>query len=295
MAYRSIAVGVDLGADRLRPTPGSRRAIEQARVLSERWDARILLVHSSRADEHWEAERGWVYVDGSRPESAATLESLAKEIGAGVRVVSEDPERALVGLALAGEVDLVVVGKRSVPGLDGRRLGSVALKCVRSCPCALWVVDPDAPAVPRRVLAATDLGPVGDRALRAAADVAGSFGAELHVVHSLQVPLSAQMEGAEVPWIAEARARAQAHVGRLLTGTPLAGKAALHIGPSAPTSAILDATGALAPDLVVLGSISRGGLSGLLVGNTAERVLPRLQASLLVLKPDDFVCPLPAD
>jgi universal stress protein E len=292
MGFRRIAAGVDLGASRRGPTPGSRRALDEARALARRWGSRLTLVHSSRADEHWDPEHGWVFVDGNAPGSGAVLEALAREVGAELRVVHEDPDLALARLAQRGEADLVVVGKRSVPGVDGRRLGSVALKCLRSCPCPVWVVDPDASPGPRRVLAATDLSPVGDRVLEAAAAVAAD--AELHVLHALQVPLSAQMEDAESTWIAGARWRAEAHVARRLAGTPWAGKVTLHVAPTSPTEAILDAARALVPDLVVLGTISRGGLAGLLVGNTAERVLPHLDGSLLVVKPADFVSPIDA-
>jgi nucleotide-binding universal stress UspA family protein len=44
-----------------------------------------------------------------------------------------------------------------------------------------------------------------------------------------------------------------------------------------------------------MGTISRGGVAGLLLGNTAERLLSRLDVSLLALKPADFVCPVTFD
>ena len=42
-------------------------------------------------------------------------------------------------------------------------------------------------------------------------------------------------------------------------------------------------------DLVSMGSLGRGFLRGMLIGNTAEKVLRSLPASLLTVKPDDFV------
>ncbi|MBW2698633.1 MAG: universal stress protein, partial [Deltaproteobacteria bacterium] len=56
--------------------------------------------------------------------------------------------------------------------------------------------------------------------------------------------------------------------------------------------AILGCVDRLAPDLVVMGTISRGGIAGVLVGNTAERLLTRLDCSLLTVKPESFVCPV---
>jgi nucleotide-binding universal stress UspA family protein len=45
-------------------------------------------------------------------------------------------------------------------------------------------------------------------------------------------------------------------------------------------------------DLVVMGTVSRVGISGLLIGNTAERVLSSINASVLTVKPDGFKTPV---
>jgi nucleotide-binding universal stress UspA family protein len=45
-------------------------------------------------------------------------------------------------------------------------------------------------------------------------------------------------------------------------------------------------------DLLVMGTVARGGIAGLLIGNTAERILRRLPCSVLAVKPDDFVSPV---
>ena len=48
-------------------------------------------------------------------------------------------------------------------------------------------------------------------------------------------------------------------------------------------------------DLVVMGTVARGGIAGLLIGNTAERVLRKLPCSVLAVKPDGFVSPVALD
>ncbi len=47
------------------------------------------------------------------------------------------------------------------------------------------------------------------------------------------------------------------------------------------------------PDVLVMGTIARHGLSRLLLGSTAESVLRQVGCSVLMLKPRDFVCPIP--
>jgi nucleotide-binding universal stress UspA family protein len=44
-----------------------------------------------------------------------------------------------------------------------------------------------------------------------------------------------------------------------------------------------------AVDLVVMGTVGRSGIPGFVIGNTAERMLNRLECSLLTLKPSGFV------
>lgn len=42
-------------------------------------------------------------------------------------------------------------------------------------------------------------------------------------------------------------------------------------------------------DLVVMGTVGRSGITGVVIGNTAETVLSQLQCSVLAIKPKDFV------
>jgi nucleotide-binding universal stress UspA family protein len=48
-------------------------------------------------------------------------------------------------------------------------------------------------------------------------------------------------------------------------------------------------------DLIVMGTVSRSGLPGFLIGNSAEKVLPLVDCSLLTVKPEGFVSPVKAD
>ncbi len=45
-------------------------------------------------------------------------------------------------------------------------------------------------------------------------------------------------------------------------------------------------------DLVVMGTLGRAGLPGLLIGNTAEAILGQLECALLAVKPPGFVSPV---
>jgi nucleotide-binding universal stress UspA family protein len=59
--------------------------------------------------------------------------------------------------------------------------------------------------------------------------------------------------------------------------------------PERAISHFLDRNGV---DLVVMGTVARSGIPGLVMGNTAERVLQRLRGSVLAIKPPGFVSPI---
>ncbi len=45
-------------------------------------------------------------------------------------------------------------------------------------------------------------------------------------------------------------------------------------------------------DLVVMGTVARTGIMGLLIGNTAETILDQLDCSVLAVKPEGFLTPV---
>lgn len=298
-SLRKIVVGADLGPRGRALTPGSELAVRQAELVAGRFGAPVCVVHSSALDEHWEPERGeYVVSEGTGEAGRAALEAAVEGLrGAGVEarlVVSQ--ERAWLALLreARGAEGLVIVGKRSNDVSDGRRLGSVSLKLLHACPGDVWVVRPDSNLQPKLVLAAGDLTPVGEEVVRTAAAVAGAFGSELHVVHACSLPMSVQIEGprAEASYEREARDVASQQIRAWLAGSEVAESAKLHVGITSPTQAILAGEARLSPDLVVMGTVSRGVVAGFFIGHTAERLLGRLDCSLLTVKPEDFVCPV---
>jgi len=67
-------------------------------------------------------------------------------------------------------------------------------------------------------------------------------------------------------------------------------QARLHRGE--PDAIIPEFVVAEGVDLMVMGTVARSGLAGLLIGTTAERVLRKLPCSVLTVKPDGFVSPI---
>ena len=299
---RRLLLALDLAPDRRGLSAGSRLAADQALRLATTCGAEVTLLHSTAADEVWDPAEGYVVSpDGLEPPGRDALEVALEEFRtAGVRAdltLSEEPSwLAIVHRVLREGSDLVVSGKRNEAESHGPRVGSVAMKLLRKCPCAVWVARPGGAPAPRRVLAASDLSPVGERVIELATFVAAEFRASLHVVHAFQLPFAVQWEGdaAQADFEHREREVRRERLEAQVAQTKFPGEVHYYAGLTSPSRAILSCDERLDPDLVVLGTISRAGIAGLLVGNTAERLLGRLDCSLLTVKPDDFVCPVAA-
>ena len=103
-------------------------------------------------------------------------------------------------------------------------------------------------------------------------------------------------EDAYASYVDEARNRAAADLRKLTQslGSPF-GRVPMIQRRGRPEDVILEFVASEGIDILVMGTVARGGIPGLLIGNTAERVLRRLRCSVLTLKPDNFVSPVRVD
>ncbi len=297
---RQIVVGLALEPIHQKVTAGSRRAVDRALWLARATGARVELVHAVAGDLfiREEGKPGARPAYGLSEEGRLALEDIRREfLDAGITTYltfrPEKPAVAVIRQVLNQSADLVIVGKHDVVG-RGAKLGSVSRRLVRDCPCPVWVVKADGQSQPLRVLAATDLEDVGGRAIELAATFCELSGAELHVAHAWQYEMADQIREGVVEGDPHADRGAQAledtrrQVEEHAHGVP----AQLHVGRNSPVRCILDGVEFLQADLLVLGTYSRVGVRGFLFGNTAEKVMTRVDGSLLVVKPEGFSCPL---
>ena len=66
----------------------------------------------------------------------------------------------------------------------------------------------------------------------------------------------------------------------------------VHMVEGAPGVALPPLVERLDVDLVVMGTVGRTGLKGLIMGNTAETILRSVRCSVLAVKPEGFVTPV---
>ena len=74
--------------------------------------------------------------------------------------------------------------------------------------------------------------------------------------------------------------------------TPRATKPEMHLPKGDPSNVIPRLARTLRVDLIVMGTVARTGIPGLIIGNTAESILSDIDCSLLAVKPEGFVTPI---
>ena len=251
------------------------------------------------------------------------LESLAspwqERLAIRVEVLVGTTALAVIQEVLRHGHDLVLKVACPVGRLD-RLLGTEDMQLMRKCPCPVWLVKRDAPASVRCVLAAVDVGdfyPPAELetrqalnllALELAASVALAEFAELHLVHVWSAIGEGALRGAFVgapeeqvqAYVEAIRTRYELSLERLVAlASGRLGQAVVdflkpqrHLLKGSPLDEIPALAGRIGADLVVLGTVARTGIPGLIMGNTAEYLLHRLDCSVLALKPPGFVCPI---
>lgn len=184
---------------------------------------------------------------------------------------------------------LLICGTRDEGTVRRVLFGSTGLKLLRLAPGTVWLVKPREEANDSTdIIAATDGGSVGADVIVTAVPLAKSLNARLHIVHAV--------EGGDVP--PDILQQAETVVHQQLANTdyrtlPFGVKVLIKSG--SPDQCILDAVKEVNADVVVLGTSSRTGVSGLLPGSTVERLLPELPCSVMAIKPEGFRSMLPSD
>ena len=205
-----LLVAIDLHREGSTLTAGSCLATDQAVELVKHLEADVVLLHAIDTDRA--ATRGREE-SNTRDAAQHTLDQVAERfraigVTASIAISDETPWLAIVRSVIRDRIDLVFAGRRNESTQPPLGLGSVSRQLVRKCPSTVWVAKPGGDLAPRRVLAATDLSPLGERVVEYAAFVARHYGAELHVVHAFKLRPSRAREPGRAGSIHAVRARA---------------------------------------------------------------------------------------
>lgn len=223
-----------------------------------------------------------------------SLAADAREAGVDVstKVREGKPFLEISREAMSEKSDLVMLTAEDASAFG--RSTSTSMHLFRLCPCPVWAVRPRHTGPYQRILAAVDPSTQEDRErglneeiLDEALWLGELEGAKVEALHAWE----GDRGGEELrEKIGQA---ARESFNRLLE--PYSGSFpadAAHLVEGDPASVIVDFVARNGVDLLVMGTLVRAGIAGFLIGNTAERVLGKVDCSVLALKPQGFVSPV---
>jgi universal stress protein E len=228
-------------------------------------------------------------------------------IPVGGKMLYGTPFLEIVREVLRNEHDLVMTAAEGRAGLKEKLFGSTALHLMRQCPCPVWVVGPTQPERHTRILAAVDPVPkdeeqyaVNIRIMDLATSLARRQQCELVVVHTWTFPVEHSLRSrsfgasSEVDrWVREARDLHRRRLAKLLQPYALRDlEHQVYLLKGEAGHLIPELAAEKEVELIVMGTVSRTGVAGLLIGNTAEKILRQVNCSVLTVKPDGFVTPV---
>lgn len=234
---------------------------------------------------------------------SAWLDSLGSSLNEEGYVVTtqqawhDNPHQTIISVQQAEGCGLVI--KQHLPDnlLKKALLTPDDWKLLRYCPGPVLMVKTDKPWSSGNILAAVDVGNADGehRTLHAGIvshgyDIAGLAKGTLHVITAHPTPmLSAADPIYQLKETIEARYRQQCRSFQDEYGI---GDDRLHVLEGPADVLIPQVAHQLSAAVTVIGTVARTGLSGALIGNTAEVILDALESDVLVLKPDEIIAHL---
>jgi len=212
---------------------------------------------------------------------------------------SRRPFLTIIRHVLSHGHDLVIKEIQRVTGVGATLLSPTDRHLVRKCPSPLWAIKLDNPAGYRRVLAAVGPFPVEEtnndlnqRILQLAESFSVNVGAELHVAHAYRAGPAATVFGFDLQKYEQELAIIHREHLDALVGSYTISPSTTHLFHGLAAEAIPEFAERECIDVIIMGTVSRGGIPGLLIGNTAEQILDRVSCDVLIIKPTGFITPI---
>lgn len=296
--------------------PGTLRA---AVGLSDDNDAQLTLIDVVPAVPRW---RRTIDVEGQVVDVEAILlhdreqrlQDLVTNTGVGpeaaVTVTTGEPFIEVIRQVLSQGHDLVMLGDPAKPNGTRPRPDSGVMHLLRKCPVPVWVMRPSR-ARKLRIMAMIDPDPedpvrdgLNDLVLQLATSLTRLEDAELHVAHAWSLAGETTLRSSPYVMLPDAevdimvKTAEEAHHEQVdlraerYGVTELGGS--VHFVRGNPSEVLPRLATKLKIGLIIMGTVARTGLSGLIIGNTAETILRSVECSVLAVKPEGFRTPVKA-
>jgi universal stress protein E len=273
-------------SDVVMPLPGWRRTVNV--------EGRVINIEAAMVKEREERLAHMLHNTGDRADTEVTV-TVGEPFIEVIRQVVRDGH------------DLVMVGEPAVENTGVPQLSSGVMHLLRKCPTPGWVMRP---SVNRecRVLALVDPDPddevrngLNDLVMELATSLARREQGELHIGNAWSLAGEATLRSSSYVGLPGSIVDVMVHeteTARLRELEALTSRhtkepdCSIHLVEGEPGDALPRLAHQLDIGLIVMGTVGRTGLRGLIMGNTAETILRSVRCSVLALKPEGFVTPV---
>ena len=227
------------------------------------------------------------------------------------KVLSGSPFVEIIREVLRDGYDLVMITAESRRGLKEALFGRTTMHLMRKCPCPVWVMNPAQPKHYSHILAAVDPTPFYEQrnalniqVLDLATSLAHRERCELLIIHTYTSTLESHVRSGRISvpqskldaWGRELRDTRRRSLVELLQLYDLENlKHQVYLLKGEAGILIPALAAAREVELIVMGTLSRSGVAGFFIGNTAEKVLRQVDCSVLTVKPEGFITPIKLD
>lgn len=297
------------------PAVDQSSAVERAITLAENNQSKLTIIDVfPPVAEEYRADTA----DYHQKALESLIAPFQKRLEIRLDVMMGRPFLEVVRAVLRNGHDLVIKTAED-PDFLRRLFGSNDMHLLRKCPCPVWLMKPSEKSNYNTIMAAVDFDPLNPTALEQAlnmeilelaSSLALTDSAHLHIVHAWEALAERTMTmRGDIPYESIAKHVSQEYtlhqkgLDRLIetmrdqVGADVYARLSprLHLPKGPPKTMIATSSAGLSADLVVMGTVARTGISGLIIGNTAEAILDQLMCSVLAVKPPGFASPVKLD
>jgi nucleotide-binding universal stress UspA family protein len=305
-SFRNILVDIDAAAS-------AQPALERAVLIAKASHAKLTVVDVMTVESY-----AYGYLPAGIEESLvrdrrqqlARIARQVSDVQAEAKLLVGRPATVLIEEVLRSNYDLLMRSHARDLTMSGpRQFGAVDMELLRKCPCPVLLVRHGQPATKPRIACAVDASSedpdaqmMNVRIVEFALLMANYLEAHSPILFHAWKPVAERAvrryaaDDAFAAYLEDARQRAASALTRIARGFEgRFDERTTVLRRGEPQDVIPEFVVAEGIDVLVMGTVARGGLSGMLIGNTAERVLRRLPCSVLTVKPDGFVSPVRLD
>lgn len=223
-------------------------------------------------------------------------------------IVADKPAIQAIRYVQQHGINLVI--KDAEPNkTNSRALRAIDMSLLRKCPCPVWLNRPsDKPRSHQRVAVAVNPNATTDEEhslsislLQLSRAIADSCDSQLHIISCWEYQLEHYLE--DHVWIKvspedlnqqieSAKQQHEEALQSVIDASGIGGDMVLHPLHGTPDDEIPNCVDETEIDVLVMGTLARTGIPGVVIGNTAENILQNVSCSLVALKSEQFKSPI---